>query len=82
MKMMNNFRISPQLIQAMKGVNPQQFAMNLLEKNAQGNPMLENILQLANNGDQAAVEQICKNAIRAKGYDPDELMTQFQNQIG
>lgn len=79
---MNNFNMSPQLLQAIKGGNPQQVAMNLLSSKANGNPILENLLELANKGDGASVEKICKNMIKSKGYDPDELMKDFKNQFG
>lgn len=80
--MMNNFQMPAQLIQMLKGGDPKQIAMNMLQKNAKGNPMLENLMNLANNGDNAAIEQICRNALRSKGYDPDELMKNFQSKIG
>lgn len=78
---MNNFNIPPQLMQMLKGGNPQQVVMSLLQQNSKGNPMFENIVNLANNGDCAAVEEICKNAIRSKGLDPDEMMKKFQSQF-
>lgn len=79
---MNNMQFPTQLIQMIKGGNPQQIAMNLLQQNAKGNPILENIMTFANKGDDAAVEEICKNVIRSKGMDPDELMKNFQSQFG
>lgn len=79
---MNNFQMPTQLLQMLKNGNPQQIAMNLLQQNAKGNPMLENLMNLANKGDNAAVEEICKNVIRSKGYNPDELMNNFKNQFG
>lgn len=78
--MMNNFQMPAQLIQMLKGGDPKQIAMNMLQKNAKGNPMLENLMNLANNGDNAAIEQVCRNVIRSKGMDPDELMKNFQSQ--
>lgn len=77
---MSNFNIPPQIMQMLKSGNPQQIAMNFLQQNSPGNPMLENILNLANNGDMAGVETVCKNVIRSKGLDPDELMKNFQSQ--
>lgn len=70
-----------QLVQMIKCGNPKQIAMNLLQQNAKGNPMFENLISLSNNGDNAAIEQICKNIIRSKGMNPDELMEQFQSQF-
>lgn len=71
-----------QLIRMLKSGDPQQIAMNMLQQNAKGNPMLENIVDLANNGDSVGVEQVCRNIIKSKGYDPDELMNNIKNQFG
>lgn len=79
---MNNMQFPTQLIQMLKGGNPQAIAMNLLQQNCKGNPMMENIMNLANQGDGAAVTEVCKNIIRSKGMDPDELMNNFKNQFG
>lgn len=78
---MNNFQIPPQLMQMLKGGNPQQIAMGFLQQNTKGNPMMENLFSLANKGDGEAVEKICRNIIKSKGYDPDELMKNFQSQF-
>lgn len=75
---MNNFPV--QLIQMLKGGNPQQVAMNFLQQNSKGNPMLENLMGMMNNGDSAGIEKVCRNVIKSKGYDPDELMKNFQSQ--
>lgn len=80
--MMNNFKIPFQLLKMLKGGNPQQVAMSMLQQNCKGNPMLENIATLANQGNGEAVTEVCKNIIKSKGLDPDELMRNFQNQIG
>lgn len=78
---MNNFNLPPQLLQMLKGGNPQSVAMNMLQQNA-NNPMMQNLLNLANQGNGAGVETICRNILKSKGYDPDELMKEFQNKIG
>lgn len=73
-------KLPPQFLQMIRGGNPQQIAMDFLQQNSAGNPMLQNILDLANKGDGAAVEQVCRNVLKSKGYDPDELMKSFQSQ--
>lgn len=71
-----------QLIQMLKNSgNPQQMAMNILQQNSNGNPMMENLISMANKGDGAGVEQLCKNLIRSRGMNPDELMKNFQSQF-
>lgn len=80
--MMNNFQTPMQLIQLMRGGNPQQIAMNLLSQNAKGNPMLENVLNLASNGDpNGQVETIVRNICKQKNLDPDELMRTVRSQF-
>lgn len=79
---MSNFQMPIQLMRMLKGGNPQQIAMNLLQQNSNGNPMLENLLNLANDGNNAAVEQVCRNILTSKGYNPDELMKSIQDQFG
>lgn len=74
-------KLPPQFLQMIRGGNPQQVVMNLLQQNAQVNPMFGNIMELANKGDGDGVTEICKNIIRSKGYDPDELMQNFQSQF-
>lgn len=78
---MNNFQMPTQLINMIKGGNPQEIALNMLSGKAKGNPMLENLLNMANNGDGEAVTAMCKNILRSKGYNPDELYNQFQSQF-
>ena len=46
---MNNF------MQMARNGNPQQMVMNMLQQNAQGNPIFANILSLAQNGNTKAL---------------------------
>lgn len=76
---MNNMS---QLIQMVKNSNnPQQMAINMLRQNSKGNPMLENLINLASNGNTSGVEEVCRNILRSSGYDPDELMNQFMGKF-
>ena len=61
-----------QLIQMIKYMqNPQQTVMNLLEQNAQNNPILANAANLAQNGDVVALEQLARNLAQQKGLNFD-----------
>lgn len=71
---MNNFNMPPQLFQMLMSRNPQQVAMSLLQKNSASNPMLQNVLNMAQSGNTAGIEQIARNLCRSKGVNPDELM--------
>lgn len=72
----NNF------IQMVKNGNPQQMAMNMLQQNAQGNPMFANILSLAQNGNTQEIENIVRNMARERGIDFDKEFNSFRQMFG
>lgn len=76
---MNKF--NPQLLKMLMSGNPQQIAMQMLQQNMGNNPMLTNLFNLASNGDGNGVTNMCKNILRSKGYDPDQVYQDFQNQL-
>ena len=68
-----------QLIQMMKsGQNPQQLLMNILQQNANNNPILQNAMNLAQNGDTAALEMIARNLAQQRGLNFDEEFAKFK----
>ena len=79
--MMSNFHIPPQILNMLKCGNPKQIAINMLQQNSNNNPMFENLMNAVNNDNESEITTICKNILRSKGYNPDELMNDFQNQI-
>ncbi len=72
----NNF------MQMAKNGNPQQMVMNMLQQNAQGNPMFANILSLAQNGNTQEIENIVRNMAREKGIDFDKEFNSFRQMFG
>lgn len=68
--------INPQMINMLKGGNPQQIAMNMLQQKMGTNPMLNNVFNLANAGDVKGIEDVARNLARAKGVDIDSLYNQ------
>ena len=67
-----------QLIQMMKsGQNPQQLLMSILQQNA-NNPILQNAMNLAQNGDTAALEMIARNLAQQRGLNFDEEFAKFK----
>lgn len=72
----NNF------IQMAKNGNPQQMAMNMLQQNAQGNPIFANILSLAQNGNTQEIENIVRNMARERGIDFDKEFNSFRQMFG
>lgn len=73
---MNNF------MQMARNGNPQQIVMNMLQQNAQGNPMFANILFLAQNGNTQEIENIVRNMAKERGIDFDKEFNSFRQMFG
>ena len=70
-----------QIIQMIKsGSNPQQLIMSFLQQ--QNNPMANNLLQMAENGNTSGIEQIARNICAQKGLDFDKEFNSFKRQLG
>ena len=70
-----------QIIQMIKsGSNPQQLIMSFLQQ--QNNPMANNLLQMAQNGNTSGIEQIARNICAQKGLDFDKEFTNLKNNLG
>lgn len=59
-----------------KGMSPQQVAMNMVSKN---NPMLSNLMTMAQKGDTKGVETFARNMFKEKGRDFDKEFNEFKN---
>ena len=77
-------QINPmQIIQLIKGgQNPQQLVMQILQQQAQNNPMCANLLELVKNNKAADVEQIARNLAKTKGIDFDTEFNSFKQLLG
>ena len=70
-----------QIIQMIKGgSNPQQLMMSFLQQ--QNNPMANNLLQMAQNGNTGGIEQVARNMCAQKGLDFDKEFSSFKQQLG
>lgn len=68
-----------QLLQMIKGgSNPQQLVMSVLAQQAQSNPMLSNVMQLAQSKDTAGLEKIARNLAQERGMDFDKEFANFK----
>ena len=65
-----------------KSGNPKQFVLNILEQNAQGNPVASSLLEYAKNGDQVSIERIARNVVKNSGKDFDTEFANFRKQLG
>jgi len=62
------------------GKNPQEIAMSMIGNN--NNPMVQNLVKMAQNGDYKGVENIARNMFKEHGRDFDAEMKDLQNFIG
>ena len=69
-----------QLIQLIKnGNNPQQLMMNIIQQQGQNNPILNNAMNLAQNGNASGLQMIARNIAQQKGLDFDKEFANFQS---
>lgn len=59
------------------GGNPESMVMNMLTSQSQNNPMIQNLLALAQKGDKASIERIARNMLQSQGYDFDKEFGEF-----
>lgn len=71
-----------QLIQLIKsGKNPQQLVMEILQQQSQNNPILNNAMNLANNGNVSGLEMLARNLAAQRGIDFDKEIANLKNQL-
>lgn len=61
----------------MSNKNPQQVIQNMISNNT--NPMLNNLINMAQNGDTKGVESFARNIFKEKGRDFDKEFSDFMN---
>lgn len=72
-----------QFVQMMRNMkNPQQAVINMLEGQANQNPMTKNLLQLAKNNNTKEIENIAKNVMKEQGLNFDEEFNNFKQMFG
>ena len=57
-------------------VNPQTIAMKMI---GNGNPVLGNLAQMAEKGDEKGIENFARNLFKEKGKDFDKEFSDFMN---
>lgn len=71
-----------QTINNIKLGNPEQMVISMLQSSAQGNPMMQNLLTLAQKGNTKEIENIARNMAREKGVDFDTEFNSFRRKFG
>ena len=75
--------IALQILQMIKsGANPQQLIMQYLQKEMSSTPIGQNLLDMAQKGDGAGIEQVARNIMASKGLDYDKEFKAFKKFIG
>lgn len=71
-----------QLIQLIKnGRNPQQLVMSILQQQGQNNPILNNAINLAKNGNMSQLQLLARNLAAQRGLDFDKELANLKNQL-
>lgn len=78
---MNN--INPlQLIQLIKGgQNPQQLLMSIMQQQGGNNPILQNAVGMAKNGNTSGLQMLARNLAAQKGLNFDQAFAEFQSYL-
>lgn len=70
-----------QMIGAIK--NPQVFFQRMMNnQQVMQNPVLQNAVRMAQNGDSQGLERLARNLCQEKGVNVDEAVTMVRNQLG
>ena len=71
-----------QLLQLIRsGQNPQQLLMSIFQQQGQNNPILNNAMNLANNGNVSGLENLARNLAAQRGIDFDQAFANFKNSL-
>ena len=60
-----------------KGLSPQK----IVEQMTGNNPMVANLIKMANAGDTDGVEKVARNMFKEKGRDFDKEFSEFKNKL-
>lgn len=66
---------------ANKGGNPQQLLQRAISMNKNNNPMIANLVKLAQSGNKEEVEQFARNCCKERGIDFDKEFASFIGSI-
>ena len=71
-----------QLIQMIKGgKNPQQLILNILQQQGQNNPIINNAVNMAQNGNTSGLQMLARNLAAQRGLDFDKELANLKNQF-
>ena len=75
----NQMRDMTEIMKMVRNGNPQTVVMNMLQSTAMGgNPMAQNLINLAQAGNSREIEKIARNIAQEKGIDFDKEFNSFK----
>ena len=64
-------------------MNPQQILTQMMNNSRiTNNPMAQNLVDMARNGNTQGIEQIGRNMAKERGVDFDKAFSEFRSQFG
>ena len=70
------------LMKMTKQGNPEQIAMSMLQQYSWGNPVMQNLLVLAQKKDTKGIENVARNMAKERGIDFDSEFNSFKQMFG
>lgn len=70
-----------QIMQLMRGNNPQQVLLSMLRQQSSNNPMLGNVVQMIEKNDRNGLEQLARNLANERGINVDDVYRQIEEQF-
>ena len=77
-----NSNMNPmQLMGLLKGKNPQEMAMSMIKNSNINDPMINQLLQLAQSGDINSMNKIAENFFKGQGLDFNNEFNNFMSML-
>jgi len=70
-----------QLMGLLKGKNPQEMAMSMIKNSNINDPMINQLLQLAQSGDINSINKIAENFFKGQGLDFNNEFNNFMSML-
>lgn len=77
---MNNLNPT-QLLSMLKSGNPQQVATQIIEQNYKSDPLMQNLLQMAQSGNVQGIQQFATQFFKNQGTDLTSEMNNLMNTL-
>lgn len=71
-----------QLISMLRGGNPQQIAQQIIQQNYPNNPMMQQLLNLGQQGDVQSLQKIAQQICAQQGYNFETEMNNLMSMLG